>query len=99
MIIQITSDIRWIPGTNRLYDNRELNVKGIDNIAKYNSSEIQQKYEDKLGKGKLALLVKDIADYASGLSYQEIADGKVESDVKIFMDYDEAIEWLKQRED
>ena len=96
MILQMTSDSRWVPGTNRLYDNRELKVKAIDNLAKYNSSEIQQEFKEKLGSGKLALLVRDIVDYASGLSYQEIVESKIESDIKIFRNYDEAIEWLKQ---
>ena len=98
MIVQMFSDSRWVPGMNRLYDNRELNIKATDINTMYNIGMIQKVFEEKIGRGRLALLVKDVSDYGSGQLYQNVVNGRIESEVKIFISYDEAMEWVKQTE-
>ena len=98
MIVQMLSYSRWVPGMNRLYDNRELNIKATDINTMYNIGMIQKNFEKKFGRGRLALLVKDFADYDSGRLYQNVVNGRIESEVKIFISYDEAMDWVKQTE-
>lgn len=96
MIVQMSSDSRWMPGINRLYDNRELNIKATDINTMYNIGMIQKEFENKIGKGRLALLVKDIADYGSGQLYQNVVNGRIESEVNIFTSYEKAMEWVSE---
>lgn len=61
----------------------------------YNIGKIQQEFAEEIGGGKLAILVQDAMDYGASVSYKNIVDKTIESRLKIFLNYDKAMEWLK----
>ena len=94
LIRQMISESEWKPGLNKLFDGTGLDDINLDLNDMYNIGKIQQEYEEEIGGGRLAILVKDTVDYGTGLSYKETVDEDIVSRVKIFLKYDQAIEWL-----
>ena len=95
LIQEMISDSRWKPGLNKLFNSKDLDVKILHTNTLYNIGKVQQEFEEEIGGGKLALFVQDAMDYGTGVSYKNIVDKEIESRVKIFLNYDKAIEWLK----
>ena len=96
LIQQMVSDNNWKPGLNRLFDCRDMDAKALDINTMFNIGKIQQEYKEKIGRGKLAILVKNAGDYGAGISYKDIVNDKAGSKVLVFLNYDKALEWLKE---
>ena len=96
MVRQMISDKKWKPGLKRLFNCRDLDVKTLDINTMFNIGKIQQEFKEEIGGGKLAILVKNTIDYGTGISYKDIVDNKIGSKVIIFLEFDKALEWLKE---
>jgi hypothetical protein len=86
----------WKPGTNLLFDNRNFDF-GQMNIDKLRmGSNYYQKVSDHLGKGKVALLMNTPLGYGIGRQFQLLSEEKVQTEIRVFKDEQEAIGWLTE---
>jgi hypothetical protein len=94
MIEEVVSRELWKPGMNVLFDNRNLDY-GETSVAMMKAARDNQvKYDERIGDGKAALLMKSIPDFARGRQYEILATEKVSARVRVFRDEKEAIAWL-----
>ncbi len=84
----------WIPGMNILFDDRKVEFDGTNVELIRRVGDNFQLYDEKIGDGKIAILMKSLTDYARGRQFELITEKKISGDLKIFMDEEKAVEWL-----
>jgi hypothetical protein len=95
---QMTEDILsqkfWKPGTNVLFDHRNLNfgVTSVQLMKEIGSTHIEN--DALIGSGKAAVLMKSVPDFARGRQFEIITEGKISAKLQIFMDEKKALAWL-----
>jgi hypothetical protein len=95
MIKDITSREFWRPGTDVLFDHRNLNFGKSDFDLMRGASENHSENDEKIGDGKAAILMKSLSDFARGRQFELLSESKVSAKLHIFTDESQAIEWLK----
>ncbi len=97
MIEDIVSRDFWKPGTDILFDHRQLQF-GFTTIGLMaRASANHEKNDERIGDGKAAILMKSIADFGRGRQFEMIAADKVSARLKIFLDEESAVKWLLER--
>lgn len=94
MIEDIVLKDFWKPGISVLFDNRNLEFDGDGAEMMRAARDNHLKYDDRVGDGKIALLMKSTPDYIRGRQYELLAEGKVSAKVRVFKYENEAIRWL-----
>jgi hypothetical protein len=95
---RLTADILsqkfWKPGTNVLFDHRNLNfgVTSVPLMKEIGSTHIEN--DAQIGSGKAAVLMKSVPDFARGRQFEIITEGKISANLQIFLDEKKALEWL-----
>jgi hypothetical protein len=97
MIEDIVSRDFWRPGTAVLFDHRELDFGATGIAAMRQASENHVEHDERIGRGRAAVLMRSPADYGRGRQFEMLTDGRVEAQVQIFLDEDEALRWLLER--
>jgi hypothetical protein len=96
MCEELLSDERWKPGTNCLLDHRNLDLRKVDKTICYNATVIHKKHDEKIGKTKIAVIVRGMAGYGIIREAQGYIWKNVQSEIMPFFDSNEALEWLKK---
>ena len=96
-IEQLISDPRWKPGMNTIADFREMDVN-ITLKDIYSTRKVHALYDNKLGEGKVAMILKTDLAFGIGRSYESISEGLVKARIKIFRNYEEGLEWIQGEE-
>lgn len=94
MIEDIISRDFWKPGTDAFFDHRKLQFNSTGYYRMKEASEIHQKYEQQIGDGKAAILMKSLADFGRGRQFEMLIDNKASAKLRIFLDEKEALDWL-----
>ena len=94
MIEDIVSRDFWMPGTNVLFDHRNLEFGETDVSIFKEASSNHEKNDRHIGDGKAAILMKSLADFGRGRQFELIADNKISAKLHIFLREKEAIKWL-----
>ena len=95
---RLTEDILsqkfWKPGTNVLFDHRNLNfgVTSVPLMKEIGSTHIEN--DARIGNGKAAILMKSVPDFARGRQFEIITEGKISARLQIFLDEKKALAWL-----
>ena len=84
----------WKPGMNLLCDYQNFNFGSVIFEKVRAASENYQRAPEKLGKGKMALVVKTKLGFGIGRQFELISEGKIPREIYVFMDEKEAIDWL-----
>jgi hypothetical protein len=84
----------WHPGMNVQIDYRQtiftnLNLNILRKMGDFHKSKNEQ-----IGNGRMVLLMKSPRDFGLARQYEMVTDGKVLSKVRVFLDENEALEWL-----
>lgn len=87
----------WKPGVNLLFDNRNLQFGNVKADTLIRISNYYKEAGPMLGKRKIALLMSSIPEYGIGRQFQMLAEGKGESEIRIFNFERAAVEWLTGR--
>lgn len=92
----IISHPQWKPGNHILLDHRALKidaitVSGIEDVSAYFKS-----IADKLGNGKVALVMKRDIDFGIARAWENITAYDVDIKVYVFRELEKAISWLKE---
>jgi len=95
MVTDILSKEFWRPGMPAIFDHRQLNLGGASFHSMMSARDGHAKHDDKIGKSKTALVVGDTAAYGTARQFQNIADGVIGAEIKVFLSYEDAETWIK----
>ena len=95
MIADLVSQSFWKPGMNLLIDDRKVEFSGTNLDLLRVVSENFRSFEEKLGNGKVAILMDSLTDYARGRQFELLTDYKMSTQLRAFMDEEKALNWLK----
>lgn len=92
----IISHPQWSPGNLILLDHRALKIdtitaSGIEGVSAYFKS-----ISDKLGNGKIALVMKRDIDFGIARAWENITEYDVDIKLNVFRELEKAISWLKE---
>lgn len=87
----------WKPGTPVLFDFRNLDFVGTDIEDVREASDNRRKNEARIGGGKSAFLMKSLTDFARGRQFQLLTEDKVSAELRIFMEEEQALRWLENK--
>ena len=96
MCEELLLDERWKPGINCLLDHRKLDLKSVDHSTVFNATNIHREYDEKIGKSKIAVIVRGMGGYGVIRETQGCIGDDVQSEIMPFFDPNEALEWLKE---
>jgi hypothetical protein len=96
-LAEIVSKEYWTPGMNILFDCTEVDFSGklLEDVR-----EVLSDFADRnelIGCGKIAMLMKSLADYGRGRQFQiltTVTTDKICSDIGIFLDEKQSLDWL-----
>ena len=92
----IISHPQWKPGKHILLDHRalmidEISAPGIEDVSLYFIS-----IADKLGDGKIALVMNRDIDFGIARAWESITNLDVDIKIHVFRKLDDAINWLNE---
>lgn len=94
MIEDIVSRPGWRPGTDVLFDHRQLSFGDADLKAMYLAGGNHLAYDDRIGSGRAAILMGSLSDYGRGRQFEMLTDERISARLCIFLDPAEALDWL-----
>ncbi len=94
LVKEIISQDYWKPGMNMLLDHRQVEFNGTDIDLLRRVSNHHKKYEAQIGAGKMALLMKNLTDFARGRQFELLTEHGMEAKISVFLDEDKTLEWL-----
>jgi hypothetical protein len=94
MIEDIVGRPGWRPGTDVLFDHRELSFDEANLLAMYQASTNHLRHDARIGDGRAAILVRSLVDYGRGRQFELMTADRVAATLCVFLDEAEAIDWL-----
>src|SRR3712207_1854645 len=85
MIEDIVSRPGWRPGTDVLFDHRELSFDGTDLRAMYQAGANHLLNDARIGGGKAAILMRSLSDYGRGRQFELLMADRVSAMLCIFL--------------
>jgi hypothetical protein len=98
MIEDIVSRPEWRPGTDVLFDHRDLIFGDADVRSMTEARGNHLEYEERIGNGKAAILMGCLTDYGRGRQFEMLTDESISARLCIFLDPAEARDWLLGRQ-
>lgn len=95
MIDDILSRPFWTPGGAVFFDHRRLELGGANFEVMRAASENHLRNDTRIGPGKAAILMGSPAAFGSARQFEALVAGKASADMKIFLDEDLALLWLR----
>ncbi len=86
----------WRPGMSILVDHRELSIHNIQHPGISMVSDFFIQISDKLGNGKLALVMNKDIDYGIARAWQNITEDLVKMEICVFREIDKARSWIME---
>lgn len=84
----------WTPGTNVLFDHRDLEFCHTTMSLMQQAAGNHKNKDDLIGDGKAALLMKSVADFGRGRQFEILASDKVSAKLRVFLGETAALEWM-----
>ena len=84
----------WRPGTDVLFDHRNLSFSDANLGAMYQAATNHLRNDDRIGNGKAAVLMRSPSDFGRGRQFEMLTDGRISATLCVFLDEAEALEWL-----
>ena len=95
MIEDIITRPFWRPGTDVLFDHRQLDMSRANFRAMEQASESHMHNGDRIGDGKAAIVVRSQVDYGSARQFEMLTENHVNARLRVFMDAGEAERWIR----
>ncbi len=84
----------WRSGMSILIDHRKLDF-GRTNISMLQQiSLFHQKNDARIGNGRIAILVKSLADFGRGRQFELLTWEKISAKLEVFLEEEKAFDWL-----
>lgn len=84
----------WVPGNHVLYDYRETDFNNINLEQLRQMAAFHEANSVGIGGGRMAFLMGSPRDFGFARQYEMITEGKVLSEVRVFQEETQALEWL-----
>lgn len=84
----------WAPGSRCIFDYRKTDLLKVGTGHLKAISDIHQKNNAIIGKGKSALVMKCAGNYGMGRMYQGMTEDHVATEFHVFTDFTSAKEWV-----
>jgi hypothetical protein len=94
MVEDIVSSDFWKPGTDVLFDHRNLQFGLTNYSSMMQASDTHKKHEQQIGDDKAAILMRSLVDFGRGRQFELMTSEKVSAKLRIFLDEKEAVNWL-----
>lgn len=94
MIEDIVGRPAWRPGTDVLFDHRELSFDDADLRAMYQAGDNHLLHDERIGGGKAAILMRSLSDYGRGRQFELLTEHRISATCCVFLDPAEALDWL-----
>jgi hypothetical protein len=94
MIGDIVGRPDWRPGTDVLFDHRNLSFDDVDLSAMYQAASNHLRNDAHIGSGKAAILMRSLGDFGRGRQFEMLTDGRISATLRVFLVKAEALEWL-----
>jgi|GEM_PF-1074191 len=93
----IISHPHWRPGKHILLDHRALNIDGISASGIEDVSFYFISIADKLGNGKIALVMNRDIDFGIARAWESITNLDVDIEIHVYRKMNDAMNWLKEK--
>lgn len=97
MIDDIVGRPDWRPGTDALFDHRNLSFDQADLSTMYQAATNHLNEDARIGSGKAAIVMRSLGDFARGRQFEMLTEGRISATLHVFLDEAEAREWLAGR--
>ena len=94
MVADIVSRKEWRPGHPILFDHRQLDFADAGYPDMLGARENHALHEARIGKARSAILMRSLADYGLGRQFQNLAEGYLSAELRVFIDESSATAWL-----
>jgi hypothetical protein len=94
MLDEIISKEYWKPDINVFFDCRKCDFSNTDQEMPLEASMNFIRHDALIGCGKVALLMKSVADFTLGREFEILTDEKVCANVGIFLNETQVFRWL-----
>lgn len=84
----------WKPGTPILIDHRKFDFGETSIPLIRQTADFHQKNDDRIGAGRIAVIMKSLSDFGRGRQFELISKGKISARFEIFLEEEKALEWL-----
>ena len=84
----------WTPGTDMLFDFRQLDMSHLQMSDVRESSLFVRTLSERFGKGRLACVMGTTVDYGLARAWELMTENDVSLQIKIFRSADEAWAWV-----
>jgi hypothetical protein len=91
----IISHPEWEPGRNILLDHRALKIDKISVSEIEDISTFFKSIANKLGSGKIALVMTRVIDFGIARAWEMVTDPEVGISIYVFRQMDKALDWLE----
>lgn len=89
---------QWVPGTDVLFDHRELDLSQADFNTMFSAAKGHAEHDEHIGDGRAAIVFGSKRDYGLGRMFQNATEGEVKATLRIFDNLREAELWLAEPE-
>jgi len=94
MIEDVISSPFFRPGMPTLFDHRALDLSGVSYESIQRATRAHLRKSDRLGGGRVAILVGSASDFASARQYEMLIEGRADFPVQCFLDPEAAHTWV-----
>ena len=92
----IVSHPQWKPGNKILLDHRALSIDAITRSGIEHVSAFFKTIGDKLGNGKIALVMNRDIDFGIARAWENITEYDVDIKIYVFRELEKATSWLNE---
>ena len=96
MVRDIVERPFWRPGRDALFDHRALSFDATGYATMDGAAATHRQFDDAIGGGRAAILMKDGVDYGVGRIFDGLTEGGVQARVRIFSDPLAAQTWIER---
>ena len=93
MVEDVVSRPFWKPGRAAFFDHRALEFDRVGYEVMKDAVDNHRAYDEKIGDGRAAILMSNLADYGVGRIFDGVATQRIQARIRIFTDEVEAREW------
>jgi hypothetical protein len=97
MVEDILARPFWVPGTDVLFDHRELDFGNIGFAEMTAARSTHASHDEQIGNGKSAMLVRSQRDFGLSRQFELLSEEFVAAKLRVFLDEAEARAWLDKR--
>lgn len=98
MVEDILAQKYWKSDMSVLIDSRNVSYLNVGIEVMRQASDNMAKFDAQIGSGKAAILMESLSSFGKGRQFEILADEKASANIRVFLDENQAIEWLDSKE-